>query len=121
VPLFSGRTLDVSSRGTVKLRMKCADMAHACVGRIMLDAARTQGRARSSRRSRRSRRVVIGRASVSLGAGQTKTIVVRLSRNGRRRVLRERKLRCRATMVSRGANGTKRVTRAHLMLKAPRR
>jgi hypothetical protein len=49
------------------------------------------------------------------------TVQVRISRNGRRRLLRRRRLRCRASTTLRGPDGTVTTIRRTITLEAPGR
>jgi hypothetical protein len=64
--------------------------------------------------------VVIGRARLSIGAGKSKKVKVRISRNGRRRILRRRRRRCHVSVVTR-AGGRRRVTRLSITIRAPKK
>ena len=63
---------------------------------------------------------MIGRRRFSLDAGESAKLKVRLSRNGRRRVLRKRSVRCSVNVSTIGEDGTRTVTSGVLTLKAPK-
>ena len=92
-----------------------------CAGTVTIDIARetaAKGKAQSSRRSRRRR--VIGRTKFKVSAGKKKTIRVRLSRRGRRKVLKKRRIRCRVSVTNKGKDGKLVTTRQSIPLKAPK-
>ena len=62
---------------------------------------------------------MIGRASFKVEAGDSVKVKVKVSHNGRRRVLRNRKLRCRATIKTVAEDGTKNRVQKALTLLAP--
>jgi hypothetical protein len=121
----SGVTLDqlpksitMTKRGYVRLPIACpASSAGGCRGTLELTTARGSRAAISSRRSRSK---VLGRGKFSIAAGKTKVIKVKMSRNGRRRVLLQHRLRCQASAVTRSARGSEATARKKITLKAPR-
>jgi len=90
-------------RGTVTLRLLAAP----------------RKRATGLRRSRR--RPVTGKAKFSVASGKTGSVKVKLSRNGRRRVLRNRKMSCAVNVALDIGNGKKVVTKKTITVKASRR
>jgi hypothetical protein len=64
---------------------------------------------------------VLGRRRFKIAPGQSKKVSVKLSRNGRQRVLRRRRVRCSVNVGVRDQNGRSVVTRRQVTLKAPRR
>ena len=119
------RSVPVGTKGVVRLPVTCGLSQGVCEGTITLYRLKRKKRAkdrnRRARTSRRSRpkRAQIGRASFSIAAGRTVRVKVRLSRNGRRRVLSERRLRCRASVKTVAADGTKTLAEKTLTLLAP--
>jgi hypothetical protein len=110
----------ITRRGTVPLPIACpARSAGSCKGTVKL-FSKSSGHHKVTG-SRRSRYTLVGRSKFSLGAGKTKVIKVKLSRNGRQRVLRQRKLRCRASAVTRVANGGSSTVGKTITLRAPKR
>jgi hypothetical protein len=104
----------MNRRGYVTLRLRCpAGRAGRCKGTIVLRAAK---RASASTFATASRRRALGRKRFSIRSGSSKTIKVKISRNGRRRVLAKRRLKCRASAVTGGRTTNKDVT-----VKAPRK
>ena len=91
-----------------------------CAGTVTIDIAAepAKGKAKSSRRSRR--RKVIGKSKFKVSAGKKKTIRVRMSRRGRRKVLRKRRIRCRVSVTNKGQDGKLVTTKQTVSLKAPR-
>lgn len=105
------------------LPVHCGLLDGICKGSVTLTVKRPKSkpkkrRTHASRRSR-PRRAVIGRASFSAPAGETVKVKIKMSHNGRRRVLRNRKLRCRATVKTVAEDGTKKVLEKAMTLLAP--
>ena len=63
---------------------------------------------------------VLGKARFSARRGRLAVVKVHISRNGRRRVLRRRKLRCHASVVVRRRDGTRTTVRTTIVLVAPK-
>ena len=102
-------TLRMSSDGFVRVRVRCPiGVARLCKGVVSLSSF--GGSKQASTAS------VLGRERYSVRAGRTTVVKVRLSRNGRRRVLRRRKLRCRASATLRRGATVRRV----VTVRAPR-
>jgi diguanylate cyclase (GGDEF)-like protein len=123
----------LSPRGTVPLRLRCPLTAtQGCTGTLTIELAgdahaAVRGKGRPKDRSGGARppapgkRHVLGRQSYSVRAGRTVTVQVRISRNGRRRLLRRRRLRCRASTALRADDGTITTIRRTITIEAPRR
>jgi len=108
----------MSRKGVAPIKLRCsAGIPGRCRGTIVLDLAASS--AKKAGVSRRARRTVIGRAHYSVKRGGATIVKVHISRNGRRRVLRRRKLRCRASVAVRRGNGARAVVRTTLTLVAP--
>jgi hypothetical protein len=117
LPLLIRQTSAVMShRGTVTLMVQCRTRREACKGSVTLE---DKSAVRAS--AKRSRKQVIGRARYSARAGRTAKVKVRLSRNGRRRVLRKRRIRCRVSATTKRRNGGRTTVRRDITVKAPRK
>ena len=119
---LTAKKLRMNGRGVVAVPLRCQVLDGICKGTVVLTAKRPKtrkNRAESSRRSRPRKRAVIGRASFKVEAGDTVKVKVKVSHNGRRRVLRKRKLRCRATIKMVAEDGTKSTVQKALTLLAP--
>jgi YVTN family beta-propeller protein len=116
---ISTKPVGLSRAGVARIRIGCPAGGASCNGRLTLEALVPRRRAQVSRRSR-PRRLTIGRAAVRVPPGETSTVKVRVSRNGRRRILRERRQRCQVSVVTRGTDGKKQTTRTRITLRGPR-
>jgi hypothetical protein len=106
----------VTQRGKLRLRIVCPEQFGSCEGTlsiIPLDKAKASASKRTSK--------AIGRGTYKVRGGETKVINVKLSRNGRRRVLRNKRLKCNASSVTRAGSGRKVTVRKKITLEAPRR
>jgi Ca2+-binding RTX toxin-like protein len=112
------RSVTVNRRGKVRLLIGCPQELGTCEGTLVLTDL-GKGKSKVSASKRKSK--VVGRAKYKLNAGETKVVDVKLSRNGRRRVLRNKRLRCRASSTTRGTNGRKTSVRKNITLKASKR
>jgi hypothetical protein len=110
------RTVTMTRKGIVRLPLFCPSGGSICAGTVTL-TARAKGAARSSKRAKTE---VVGRAKFKVEPGKTKVIKVTISRNGRRRILREKRLRCRASSVTTGENGQKTKVGKNVTVKAPK-
>jgi hypothetical protein len=99
------RTIRVSRRGIVALRVVCPRSAGRCQVTLRLAL---RGRRVASR-------------TLAVAGGKSRTFRLKLSRAARRELARRRSLRVRATAVSRNAAGDRAVTRLTIRLLAPRR
>lgn len=112
--------LPMTRDGWIRLRLRCPkSFRQRCKGTIRLELPRKGARQASV--SRAAKRVVLASTKYSLRAGSKKVIRVRMSRNGRWRVLRNRKLKCNASAVTRKKNGTKTKARKTVTVKAPKK
>jgi hypothetical protein len=104
----------LSRGGFVRIKISCpASAVGGCSGRITVDVlggARASAAAASAR-SRGKR--------FSLKAGETKTTKVKISRNGRRRVLKKKRAKCRVSVHARSAGGRQVTVRKKIVVKAP--
>lgn len=125
--LISQRPITLTRNGVAPVRVHCPkDHARRCKGTVTIRLAgrRKQRRlARSARRSRKrerpSSRAVIGRRRFSIPAGRTVAVRVRISRNGRRRIVRSRRKRCRISVTMPVRDGERITTTRTIILKAP--
>jgi hypothetical protein len=104
--------------GYVSLRLRCPRTSSTrCSGTIVL---RMSARARSSAAMSASSRRTIARKRFSIKPGTTKKLKVKISRNGRRRVLRQRRVKCKASAVVRSGAGSTSSAK-NVTLKAPKK
>jgi hypothetical protein len=119
----------VTPNGLAPLRLRCTSAAKgACTGNVTLtlpakakanSEAKDKNKAKNKAKAKASaRRQVLGRARFRVRSGRLATVKVRLSRNGRRRVLRRRRVRCRVSVAVRHAEGAGTV-RGAVTLEAP--
>jgi hypothetical protein len=97
-------------KGVVALRLSCSVPVK---GNLTLETAA------SHRSSKKKRKLTLARRRLSLRAGRS-TLVLKLTRKGRRAVLRHKHLRVRARMTLQGAVDPSRSART-LTINAPRR
>jgi hypothetical protein len=117
----------VTDDGLAPLRLRCTRVARgACTGSVTLtvrakakDKAKAQGKAKAAATRKRPRHEVVGRARFTVRSGRLAVVKVRLSRNGRRRVLRRRRVRCRVSVAVRRASGPAETVRGVVTLEAP--
>ena len=116
---LSKRPITLGRDGKAPVAITCPKtQIGGCSGTVTIDIAAATGKARSSRRSRR--RTVLGKARYKVRAGKKKTVRVRMSRRGRRKVLRKRRVRCRVSVSNKGKDGKVVTTRQTVTLKAPK-
>jgi diguanylate cyclase (GGDEF)-like protein len=109
----------LTRKGVAPVTLRCSSrLAGGCRGSVTLDAALPAGKASAARAH--GRRRVLGKARFSARRGRLAVVKVHISRNGRRRVLRRRKLRCRASVVVRRRDGTRTTVRTTIVLVAPK-
>lgn len=119
------KVVRVTPRGLARLRLRCTSVARGgCTGTVKLILPRQQRGSSNAKASaqptrERARQVVLGRARFSVRSGRLATVKVRLSRNGRRRVMRRRRVRCRVSVAVRDAQGVRRTVTGVVTLKAP--
>jgi hypothetical protein len=115
-------TLRLSRAGTVSVPISCAASAgDTCTGTITLTIASQAAASASASHKKKSKRRVLARKKFEVEAGKTKVLKVRISRNGRRRVLLKRRLKCQASAVVRGADGKSTSATKKVTVKAPKR
>jgi hypothetical protein len=109
-------SLRLGQSGLVNVRVSCpARAAGTCNGTIKLDVLKDGSASATVSRSskRRSKR-----GSFSVKPGKHKVIKVRISRNGRRRVIRQKKVQCKVSVADKSGKVT---TSKTVTLKAPRK
>jgi Ca2+-binding RTX toxin-like protein len=120
---FQQKRVRVTAKGVAPLRLRCTRAARgACTGKVTLTAptkAKSKAKAKSKRKAR-ARRKVLGRARFRVRRGRLATVRVRLSRNGRRRVMRRRRVRCKVSVAVRRAGGRAGRVRGTVTLVAPK-
>ena len=115
---ISASPVRVGRRGVASIGLTCpAGLPSACQGTVTITAPAPRRR-RRARGSAQRKPQVIGRAPFSIATGTSQDVKVRLSRNGRRRVLRERRVRCKVSTVVAGAGAA---TVQRVTLRAPPR
>ena len=119
-----GATLDLlpsvmqlTAAGALRVRIYCGLSAGVCTGRVSAAIQPTRRRAAGAHVSTASVTAAGGK-NFSVRAGESKVIDVKISRNGRRRVLREKKARCRISAVTRSGGRTT-TARKTVTVKAP--
>ena len=110
-------TVRLTRKGYVRIQVTCPITAvYGCTGSIsvaVLPAAKTSAMAYRAAASKRE--------EFSLKAGQTKVTKVKISRNGRRRVLAKKRAKCKVSVHTTNS-GTKRVTVSKkITVKAPKK
>lgn len=125
-PLFSGakvsgKPVTMTRDGRARVRIGCpTGRTRACRGTVTIrEKARGRASASASARPRKGR--VLGRRKFKIAPGRSKKVSVKLSRNGRHRVLRRRRVRCSVNVGIRDQNGKSTVTRKPVTLRAPKR
>ena len=110
-------TVRLTRKGYVRIRVTCPLTAvNGCTGSISIEVL-ARGRERSLRSA--ASQTATGK-TFTLKAGQTKVTKVKISRNGRRRVLKKKRAKCKVSVHTSNA-GTKRVTVSKkITVKAPK-
>jgi hypothetical protein len=122
-PVLPRQTAAVSPKGVARVRVACPAGAGRCKGRVDLLLPKRHAHARAagevSAARRRPARRRIGHAKLSVGAGHSLRVPVRLNRRGRRRVLRgrHRKTRVQLVVTTRTASGRVVKTRRGISLR----
>ena len=117
-PVLRSANLRVDEEGNVTLRLRCPQsVLNGCRGRITLQFLRRAG-VRASLSARRRSRNVLARGRFRIEPGEAGRVQVKLSRNGRRRVLRQRKVRCSMNVTTVGEDGKRTVTTTKVTLRA---
>jgi hypothetical protein len=112
--------LRMSGGGTVSVRIYCpSTFGTRCVGTITFVEVRRKLRAAAISRSSGSKR--LGRKKYSVAAGTSNEFQVHISREGRRRVLKKKKVQCKASAVVRGTNGKRTSASKQITVKAPKK
>jgi hypothetical protein len=111
------RVMRMTASGALRVRVYCGLSAGVCTGRVSAVIKRTRRRAARAGVSMAARRSAGGK-KFSVRAGESKVIGVKISRNGRRRVLRGKKAKCRIRAVTRSGGRTT-TARKTVTVKAP--
>jgi hypothetical protein len=112
-------SLRMSRGGYVYVRIYCpSSFGTRCTGTISF--VRVAGKRRVAAASARSRKR-LGRKKFSVAAGTSKEMQVHISREGRRRVLKKKRVACKASAVTRGTNGKRAGATKKITVKAPKR
>ena len=116
---ISRKPVQMGPNGVLPVRLSCpAVHKSSCRGTITLVALPSKRRAQASRRSRRG---PLGRTKFKIRRGQQASVKMQASRHGRRRVLRQRSVRCKATVVMRDGAGRTTTSSQTITVKAARR
>ncbi len=108
----------LSKAGTVSLPLSCpASFGGTCRGTITLAIARRTAAGASISRNKKR---IVARKKFKIKAGKTKVLKVTISRNGRRRVLLQKRLKCQASAVTRGGDGRSTTAAKKITVKAPK-
>lgn len=108
------RVFTVAASGRTRVLLSCPKVAGGCTAGVTL-SAKVGGRG-----GKRSRTLVLAKTRPQpLSAGRTRTVVVNVSRAGRRAILaaRARRLRTTLTLSARFANGTTTTTTTSIVLR----
>lgn len=114
---LSRAPVTLKANGRAPFRIGCpAGRRSACKGTIVITMLpETTG----ARASRSARPVVVGKTRFTVASGKSKVVEVRMSRGGRRRVLKRRKAKSSVSVSLPGPNGKPLVTRRNTLIKAP--
>jgi hypothetical protein len=111
------RVMRLTAAGALRVRIYCGLSAGVCTGRLSAAITRTSRRVARAGASMAALRSADG-TKFSVRAGESKVLDVKVSRNGRRRVLREKKAKCRISAVTRSGGRTT-TARKTVTVKAP--
>jgi len=107
--------------GRVKACRATATIRESATGRASISTRRkTKSKTKSKSKSKKKPQA-LGRRKFAIAPGRTKNVSVKLSRNGRHRVLRKRRVRCSVNVGVRGQDGKSVLTRQQVTIKAPKR
>jgi hypothetical protein len=111
------RSVRLTPKGYVRIRISCPATAVAgCSGRLTVSVL---GRGRTGVSASAKESVGKGRR-FSLKAGESEDAKVKISRNGRRRVLQKKRAKCRVSVHTPAATGERVTARKTITVKAPR-
>jgi hypothetical protein len=109
------RPVPVTRRGLARMRLRCTRaVPDNCKGTVTLQLPSSDANASTRRR----RSLVLGSARFSVRRGRLATVGVRLSRNGRRRLLRRRRIRCQVSVAMPRADGAVTTVQSTVTLEA---
>jgi len=118
----SGKPIAMTADGRALVQIACpAGRVKACRGTVTIRESATGRASISTRRKGKEKVKVLGKPNFAIAPGQSQNVSVKLSRNGRHRVLRKRRVRCSVNVGVRGQNGEPLVTRTQVTVKAPKR
>jgi large repetitive protein len=109
-----------ASRRGALLKLTCPSGEQRCTGGVTLIAETSAAGAQAARRRRRVKRVALGTARFDIPGGRSQVVIVRLSSKGRRLLVRRKRLKVTAKVISRDAAGNTARSTARFSLKAPR-
>jgi hypothetical protein len=100
-------SLTIGHDGFVRVRVSCpASATRACEGWIILKLLRTRASKPAISSSVSASRRSGGRSAYAIKPGKSKVVKVHISRNGRRRVLAQRKVKCSVSSVDKSGKVT---------------
>lgn len=112
---IAAKPVGMSRTGVVKLAMSCpASEPRSCRGKITL---RLRGGAQTSAVKRAP---IVGTARFKVRPGTSKQVRVKLSRNGRRRIIRSKRARCSVVARTPVSGGAARTRDQDIVVTAPR-
>ena len=101
---LAGTSLSVSAAGAVVVKVSCPTGVSECTGTVTLRTLSAVAAARGTAASKKSV-LTLAQGSFSVSGGQSKTLTLHLSSQGRRLLSRSRSLHVRATVASRNPAG----------------
>jgi hypothetical protein len=114
--LLGGTSLRATRAGAIPVRMRCPSQPSACAGTITL---RTRGLVRLSPRQRRPAAVTLASGSFQIRAGQSATVVLRLTPRGRELLDRDRTMHVAVLILTHDSSGLRHGVHALATLRAP--
>jgi hypothetical protein len=110
--------IPVGANGSVPLKMSCPTSAAGCTGTVTLKTLTAV-----SARAHAAKKAILTLASGSfqLGAGQAKTITLRLSAKARKLLTRTHSVKARVTIIAHDSAGGSHTTTAVVTLRAPKK
>ena len=119
---ISGAPVTVGADGVARILVSCpSGRSSRCRGTVTLNFLPTAKNPQAGAARRSRRRPAAGNAKFSVASGKTAPVKVTLSRNGRRRLLRKRKLRVSVNVALDVGQGKQVITKKTITIKAARR
>ncbi|MEJ7786767.1 MAG: calcium-binding protein [Solirubrobacteraceae bacterium] len=119
---ISGAPVTVGADGVARILVSCpSGRSSRCRGTVTLNLLPTAKNPQAGATRRSRRRPASGKAKFSKASGKTAPVKVTLSRNGRRRLLRKRKLRVSVNVALDVGQGKQVITKKTITIKAARR